>query len=39
VGPFRVFYDVDSDAERVVILAVGKKEHNRLFIGGEEIEL
>jgi mRNA-degrading endonuclease RelE of RelBE toxin-antitoxin system len=39
VRQFRVFYDVDEDGERVVILAVGKKEHNKLFVGGEEIEL
>jgi mRNA-degrading endonuclease RelE of RelBE toxin-antitoxin system len=35
----RVFYDVDKDADRVRIVAVGYKEHNKLFIGGEEFEL
>ena len=36
---FRVFYDVDR-VERVVwILAIGVKERERLFIGGEEFEL
>jgi mRNA-degrading endonuclease RelE of RelBE toxin-antitoxin system len=39
VGNFRVFYDVDGETERVVVIAVGKKEHNTLRIGGEEIEL
>jgi mRNA-degrading endonuclease RelE of RelBE toxin-antitoxin system len=39
VGDFRVFYDVDAGAERVVVIAVGTKEHNTLRIGGEEIEL
>jgi mRNA-degrading endonuclease RelE of RelBE toxin-antitoxin system len=39
VGDFRVFYDVDAEAERVVVIAVGTKEHNTLRIGGEEIEL
>ena len=39
VGEFRVFYEVDVDEHRVRIVAVGHKEHNRLFIGGEEIEL
>lgn len=39
VGDFRVFYDIDEDAVRVVIVAVGEKSHNRLKIGGEEIEL
>jgi len=39
VGNFRVFYDVDRDTERVVVIAVGEKTHNKLRIGGEEIEL
>ena len=39
VGAFRVFYDVKGDPERVVILAVGHKVHNTLYIGGQEIEL
>ncbi len=39
VGDFRVFYDVDREAEQVVVLAVGEKTHNTLRIGGEEIEL
>jgi hypothetical protein len=37
VGNFRVFYDVGE--LEVVIVAVGKKTHNVLRIGGEEIEL
>ena len=39
IGKFRVFYDVDSDEPTVRIVAVGHKEHNTLFIGGEEIKL
>ncbi|MGA2659769.1 MAG: type II toxin-antitoxin system RelE/ParE family toxin [Verrucomicrobiota bacterium] len=35
----RVFYDVDEHAARVRIVAVGYKEHNKLFIGEEEFEL
>ena len=36
----RVYYDVEEEPNlRVHIRAVGLKEHNRLFIGGEEIEL
>jgi len=41
VDRYRVYYDVkeaDGD-EIVVILAVGIKRHNRLFIGGREIVL
>ena len=33
---FRVFYEVDSAALEVWILAIGIKDRNRLLIGGEE---
>jgi hypothetical protein len=36
---FRVFYEVDEKRFEVRILAIGVKDRNRLFIGGEEIEL
>lgn len=36
---YRVFYDVDIDNSYVVILAVGRKSGNRLFIGYEEFAL
>lgn len=36
---FRVFYDVDHDEKTVSVLAIGVKEGNLLFIGGEEFEL
>ena len=39
VGDFRVFYDVNTESQRVAVVAVGKKEHNILRIGGEEIQL
>jgi mRNA-degrading endonuclease RelE of RelBE toxin-antitoxin system len=39
VGSHRVFYDVDQINRRVTIKAVGWKEHNRLFIRGEEYHL
>lgn len=39
IGDFRVFYEFDLEDQRVVILAIGRKIHNRLWIGGEEIEL
>jgi len=35
----RVFYDVTSEQNTVEVVAVGVKEHNRLRIGGEEVEL
>ncbi len=36
---FRVFYDVNHEQKVVSVLAIGVKEGNRLFIGGEEFEL
>src|SRR5258708_38919804 len=36
---FRVFYDVDSAAQAVSVLAIGVKDRSRLLIGGEEDEL
>lgn len=33
---YRVFYEIDTEYGEVWILAIGKKEGNRLFIGGEE---
>jgi mRNA-degrading endonuclease RelE of RelBE toxin-antitoxin system len=35
---FRVFYELDHENRNVQILAIGVKERNRLYIGGEEIE-
>ena len=36
---FRVFYRVNVEQRQVRILAVGVKRRNRLFLGGEEVEL
>ena len=36
---FRIFYEVDSTAQEVQVLAVGLKDRNRLLIGGEEYTL
>ena len=36
---FRVFYEVETEGNTVQVLAIGVKERNRLFIGGEELEL
>ena len=33
---FRVFYIVDLPGRQVRVLAIGVKDRNRLFIGGEE---
>jgi mRNA-degrading endonuclease RelE of RelBE toxin-antitoxin system len=36
---FRVFYEVDNNEYTVQVLAIGVKDRNQLFIGGEEFEL
>ncbi len=36
---FRVFYQIDHANREVRIVAVGVKERNRLFVGGEEVTL
>jgi mRNA-degrading endonuclease RelE of RelBE toxin-antitoxin system len=35
---FRVFYEVDRAGRKVYILAIGVKQRDRLWIGGEEVE-
>jgi len=35
---FRVFYEVESSAQLVQVLAIGIKERNKLLIGKEEFE-
>jgi mRNA-degrading endonuclease RelE of RelBE toxin-antitoxin system len=39
LGELRVFYDVNKQELAVEVVAVGVKEHNRLRIGGGEVEL
>jgi mRNA-degrading endonuclease RelE of RelBE toxin-antitoxin system len=36
---FRIFYDVDRDQRLVVVLAIARKEGNRLFLGKERFQL
>jgi mRNA-degrading endonuclease RelE of RelBE toxin-antitoxin system len=39
VGEYRVFYEVASHQDIVMILAIGVKSHNALWIEGKEIRL
>src|SRR5262245_12351874 len=41
LGNYRVFYSVDADAtvKAVLVVAVGRKEHNDLFIRGKKVQL
>lgn len=36
---FRVLYEIEEAERKVLILAIGEKDGNRLFISGKEIEL
>jgi len=36
---FRVLYDIEQEAHRVQIMAIGEKQRERLFIGEEEVQL
>jgi mRNA-degrading endonuclease RelE of RelBE toxin-antitoxin system len=36
---FRVLYSVQQEPREVQVLAIGVKDGNRVFIGGEEVEL
>ena len=38
-GHYRIFYEVDETVLQVTIVAVGHKDHNRLFIRGQEVQL
>ena len=39
VAELRVYYEVDEERRVVEIRAVGIKDRDRVFIGGEEIDL
>ena len=39
IADLRVYYEVDEERRVVEIRAVGIKDHDRVFIGGEEIDL
>ena len=38
-GHYRMFYEVDETVPQVTIVAVGHKDHNKLFIRGQEVQL
>ena len=39
VAKYRVFYDVIEETVVVSVVAVGYKEHNKLYIRGQEVNL
>lgn len=39
IGAFRVFFEVDRKSHKVLVLAVGRKEANKLTIAGKAVPL
>ena len=39
IGILRIFFEINVEESEVTILALGRKEGNRLFIGGKEVKL
>src|SRR5260370_13971805 len=39
IGNYRVFYDIDQSMSQVVIVAIGRKQGDRLIIRGQEYTL
>ena len=39
IEQFRVFYDIDEEETQVRVMAIGRKERNRLYIGEKEVKL
>lgn len=38
-GKYRVFYEVDEASHKVMVVAVGHKEHEALLVRGKEAQL
>jgi mRNA-degrading endonuclease RelE of RelBE toxin-antitoxin system len=39
IGKHRVFYDVIEESVIVSVISIGYKEHNKLYIRGQEVNL
>lgn len=39
VGKYRIFYGVENDIVTVIIVSIGMKEHNVLYIRNREVKL
>jgi mRNA-degrading endonuclease RelE of RelBE toxin-antitoxin system len=39
VGKYRVFYAIEPDEQMVVVVSIGHKEHNTLYIRGKVVQL
>ena len=38
-GKYRIFYKVENDIVTVIVVSIGMKKHNTLFIRGKEVML
>jgi mRNA-degrading endonuclease RelE of RelBE toxin-antitoxin system len=38
-GKYRIFYEVEADVVAVGVISIGWKEHNVLYIRGEEVKI
>ena len=38
-GKYRTFYKVQNDIVTVIVVSVGMKEHNKLYIRGKEVKI
>jgi mRNA-degrading endonuclease RelE of RelBE toxin-antitoxin system len=38
IGDFRVFYEIEGDAV-IKVVSIGHKDHDKLFIRGERVEI
>ncbi len=39
IADLRVFFEVKEEEREVLVLAIGRKEGNRLWVGGKEVKL
>ena len=39
IGNYRIFYEVNNDIVTVIVISVGIKEHNILYIRGKEVRI
>lgn len=39
IGKYRIFYDVLNDIVTVIVVSIGMKEHNMLYIRGQEVKI
>jgi mRNA-degrading endonuclease RelE of RelBE toxin-antitoxin system len=38
-GKYRAFYEVQNDIVTVIVVSIGMKEHNKLYIRGKDVKI